>query len=156
MEDFATWIQIIFSGALAVLTYYLAKETKRLADASLPNVIAKIIPNKDLAGHFNLVVVNCGGSPAYDVQVAIRPELPIEPILERVGARPTSFSVILPEEQIEFHGGSVDAIMSIDSFDISMSWSKKHHSTQKESRSYTQHTSSFNGTVKPAKRNKEI
>ena len=155
LEQFAIWAQAALSGALVILTYYLAKETRRLADVSLPNVIAKITPNTEFAGTFELNIVNCGGSPAYDVQINFEPTLPVETWLQAVSPRPTSFGVILPGEKIGFHAGSKDEIMKVPEFKIAMSWRKKFNSTLRKTRNYTQYTSSFEGTVESAKPSKE-
>lgn len=64
---------------LAVVTWVLAKETKRLADAtSAPHVIATLDPSPWSIIHTNLVLHNSGTGPAYDVEVRFDPPLTIE------------------------------------------------------------------------------
>lgn len=82
-QEFATYAALFGSFATAIATvalWYvtgvLAKETKRMADASAqPQVVAMIVPNMWSTRHFDIAVENTGNATAFDIEVAFDPPL---------------------------------------------------------------------------------
>ena len=90
-------ITAIATAVLTFVTWVLAKETKRLGDAtSAPHVVVTLQPSPWSVIHTDLVIQNAGTGTAYDIVVTIDPPLK----LERQGAESVmpvrSLSVLKP------------------------------------------------------------
>ena len=98
--DWSVASTIVTAGAtivLAIITAVLARETKRLSDAtSQPNVVVTLEPSQWSIIHTNLVLQNTGTGAAYDIEMKFDPPLMLEQRGEATEMPVRSLSVLKP------------------------------------------------------------
>lgn len=144
------WTQVLVAAATALVTYFLfrvtkvlADETKRLADiGQQPHVVATLSPSPRSMIHFDLIVENTGTATAYDIKIAFDPPLTMEDNREKVPLQ--NISVLKPGQ---FMSSYLSPFGSIEKkrYQVSVSWSRKSGSSERESNSYVFDTNYFEG-----------
>lgn len=128
--------------ALVYVTTVLAKETKRLAEATAqPQIVAVIIPNKWAINYFDIELENTGNAPAFDIELQFDPELPQDRFLgEKQPLR--RISLLKPGQKIS--SGMCEAKTILDlRFNITCSWKTSPTASNFESLTYSQDMSEY-------------
>jgi hypothetical protein len=128
--------------ALWRVTKVLAVETKTLAAmTSHPFVVGAFEPSAAKSGAFDVVLRNTGNSAAFDIKVAFTPALPnIPQQVEESDETSFEVSILNPGQRLPLCG-----VMYRDApetnFKISVSWSSKPSSKEREQINYETHIS---------------
>ena len=132
----ATIATALATVVLVAVTWVLAKETKRLADAtSAPHVVASLDPSPWSVIHTNLVLQNAGTGTAYEIEVAFDPPLKIEKQRGQIEMASRSLSVLKPNQTfaVFLHGFEN---LSDKIVDVKVSWLRSPQSKVREVHSY--------------------
>ena len=120
------------------VTRILAKETKRMAEASSqPHVVATIEPNRWAWNHADLKVDNTGNATAYDIQVSF------DPLLENGGARRDNKKAPLQTISVLKPGHGLSSYLTQfaplagKSFTVTISWRRDPAKNDRETNIYT-------------------
>ncbi|RYG87063.1 MAG: hypothetical protein EON59_08460 [Alphaproteobacteria bacterium] len=121
---------------LVAVTWVLAKETKRLADATAaPHVVATLDPSPWSIIHTNLVLHNSGTGPAYDVEARFDPPLNNE--RGEVALMPLrGLSLLKPNESFSLF---LKGFEKLDEkvFQVNVSWLRSPGAKTREAVAYT-------------------
>jgi len=123
--------------ALVYVTTVLAKETKKLAEATAqPQIVAVIIPNKWAIHYFDIEVENTGNAPAFDIELTFDPDFPQDQFSG--DTRPLrKISLLKPGQKIS--SGMCEAKTILDErFHITCSWKRTPTTSKIESLTYSQ------------------
>lgn len=121
---------------LAYVTTILARETKRLSDAtSQPSVVVTLEPSPWSIIHTNLVLQNTGTGTAYDIETEFDPPLQLERRGEVIAMPVRSLSVLKPNASFA---------VFLDGFEklneqvvrVEVSWRRSPKSKNREGHSY--------------------
>jgi hypothetical protein len=132
----AASVTAIATGVLVVVTWILAKETKRLAEAtSAPRVVATLEPSPWSIIHTNLVLQNAGTGTAYDIVVEFSPALRLNRQGATVEMAARSLSVLKPGSSFSVF---LDGFEKLNEqvVDVRIAWSRAPSTGERESYSY--------------------
>jgi len=113
--------------ALVYFTRVLARETRRLSDAtSQPLVVATIEPNEWSMMHIDLRIENTGNAPAFDVMTFIDPPIGQPDKSSKGGQGMDAIDVLRPSQFISSFVAEAKEVLHSE-FSIKVTW-KKHPS----------------------------
>lgn len=120
------------------VTQILAKETKRMADASAqPHVVATLTPNKWSMRHFDLHIDNTGNATAYDITVAFDPPLENGDGRTRLENVPLqNVSVLKPGQGLSSYLAEY-TLLEGNVYRVSISWKRNAADLDRQSNAYT-------------------
>jgi len=138
----ATWaivssiITALATVALAYLTFVLARATRAMADSShQPHVVVTFEINQWGIRFLDMVVENCGNSPAYDVEISIDPMLPSSELRDEGGQPFDKISLLRPSQKLVSSASDWDAVKDIE-FAVNVSWRRSPKTKHRETLSY--------------------
>lgn len=126
----------IATGVLVAVTWILAKETRKLAEAtSAPRVIATLEPSPWSIIHTNLVLQNAGTGTAYDIKAEFNPALKMDREGEIIDLESRSLSVLKPGSSFSLF---LRGFQNLDKHvvDVTVSWSRVPGGGVREVNSY--------------------
>lgn len=138
-----TLVTAVATFLLWRVTIVLAKETKRMVDASAqPHVVATIEPNRWSMMHFDLHVSNTGNATAYDVKVVFTPEIVVD---GRSTTMPLSdINILMPGAELSsFLRGFKD--VTDKDYEVAVSWKKAPSDSVREKIAYHINFAHFRG-----------
>jgi hypothetical protein len=121
---------------LAVVTAVLARETKRLSDAtSQPSVVVTLEPSPWSIIHTNLVLQNTGTGAAYGIEMKFDPPLAIERRGEATEMPIRSLSVLKPNSSFSVF---LDGFEKLNEqvVSVEVSWLRSPRAKKREGHSY--------------------
>ena len=133
-------VAVVTALATAVLTWVtwvLAKETKRLADAtSAPHVVVTLQPSAWSIMHTELIIQNAGTGTAYDIEVSFNPPLQVERRGQPMPMPVRSLSVLKPGQSFPVFLNGFEKLDQ-QTIEISTSWKRRPTDEVRESYNYT-------------------
>jgi len=122
---------------LVYVTTVLAKETKKLAEATdQPQIVAVIIPNKWAINYFDIEVENTGNAPAFEIELTFDPDFPQDQFSG--DKRPLrKISLLKPGQKISSGMCETKTILD-ERFDITCSWKRSPTTSEIERLTYSQ------------------
>lgn len=143
---FGTVATALATFALWYVTSVLAKETKRMADASAqPQVVATIVPNRWSTIHLDIEVTNTGNATAFDVELSFDP--PLQNGEARDDGRPIPYqriSVIKPGQAFNSYLSEVGDYLD-KSFTVTVQWKLHPTSGDTQTLSYWLNMGDYKG-----------
>lgn len=148
MADVQTASMVVTAIAtigLGIFTWVLARETKRLSNATAQaHVVATLEPNDWAINHLDLIVTNTGNAAAHDVEVTFSPEL--EKYKGNLsGERPLKrVSVLKPGQSLSSYVGEF-SLYNKKTYQITTSWKHRPAEKRRLSLSYEQSLDDYEG-----------
>ena len=132
--------------ALFMVTWVLAKETRRLARlTSQPQVVASIQTNPWGSMFADIHVQNTGNATAFDIQVAFDPPLTVEDPVEPSDPVPLqTISLLKPGQSLDSYLAPFSDIID-DIHTVTVSWKRDPADNARESLSYTVRVADIRG-----------
>ncbi|MFA4950160.1 hypothetical protein [Brevundimonas sp.] len=133
---------------LAVVTALLAKETKRLSDAtSEPMVVVTLESNPHSLMHMDLIAQNTGTGTAYEIRVSSNPPFELDDDQKELPVPLQNISVLKPGQLISSYICEY-AKLEGRRFEICVSWSRKPGSAKRETLKYDLNLADFASLVR--------
>jgi hypothetical protein len=133
---------------LAVVTTVLARETKRLSDAtSEPMVVVTLESNPHSMIHMDIVAQNTGTGTAYEVEVSSDPPFELDDDQKELSIPLQNISVLKPGQSLSSYICEY-AKLEGRRFELAVSWSRKPGSGKRETLRYTLNLSDLASLVR--------
>lgn len=154
LEKWSTFISSVAAILTAVATFFLwrvtkllAKETTRMVEASSqPHVVVTLEPNTWAAFYFDINVANTGNAPAYNIEIDFDP-----PLINAEYRENNHHSIPFRKISVLKNGQTLSSNLceynqiKSNTYNVTISWSKKADSTEREYNKYEYDMSSFDG-----------
>ena len=128
MQDYIDLLGDLSTGVIAVATIVLVYVTWNLARVSKrsPFVMCYLESSAYHPRYVNFVVMNTGDAPAFNIKANVSPAIPDIYGKSREGETESNFSVLVlpPNRSFPIRGFNLDDV-SIEKFDITVSWYSK-------------------------------
>ena len=151
-QTIATYGTLLASIVTAIATFFLwrvtgilAVETRRMADAGRPQIVANLLPNQWSTIHLDINVENTGNATAFDIEVGFDP--PLENGQAREDGHVIPFqkiSILKPGQALSSYLSDVSDYLE-KSFTVTISWGLQPHSSARERLTYTLNMTDFSG-----------
>lgn len=134
----ATVVIAVGTVSLWYVTFVLAKETRRMVDASSrPHVVATLDSNTWSMMHFDLRVENTGNATAYDIAVSFDPPIVNSSPRNPSGPVPlTNVSVLKPGQGLTSYLAEASVVLP-NRYQVSVTWKRDPKASVTETNSYT-------------------
>jgi hypothetical protein len=127
----------IATAALVYFTRVLARETRRLSDATAqPFVIATIEPNQWSLRHLDLRLENTGNAPAFDARLEVTPRIGQQEPSHRGGVGLDEIDILRPTQHISSYVAEWETAMD-ETYRCTVSWKRTPSSIERESLAYS-------------------
>ncbi|HDK6632622.1 TPA: hypothetical protein M4127_004949 [Klebsiella pneumoniae] len=162
IEQWSTFISAVAAVLTAVATFFLwrvtkllARETTRMVEASSqPNIVVTLEPNAWSVYYFDINVANTGNAPAYNIEVNFDPPLTNAEHREaRQHSIPFRKISILKNGQVLSSNLCDYNQIKGKTYTVTISWSKKANSSEREVNQYEYDMTSFEGVTYLGARN---
>lgn len=147
-------VTAIATVGLCVFTWVLAKETRRLSQATAQAQVTAIIePGMWSMLHMDIVVMNSGNAVAYDVIIDISPPVQSESIgLSTRGVPFQRISLIQPGQSLRSYLREYATLVG-NTYTISISWALKPKAKRRHAITYSIDMRDFDGISSVGERN---
>ena len=135
-SETGTVVTAVATIVLAYVTTTLARETKRLSDAtSQPSVVVTLEPSPWSIIHTNLVLQNTGTGMAYDIETEFDPPLHLEAEGKATEMPVRSLSVLKPNSSFSVFLNGFEKLHE-QVVQVKVSWRRSPQSKRREGHSY--------------------
>ncbi len=158
-NDIGQLISSVVSGVAAIITAcatiflykvtkILAVETKKMADASKPHIVATLVINKWSMKHMDLHIDNTGNATAYDIEISFNPPLKNTGVREKLETLPfQKISVLNPNQGLSTYLSEYSDIKD-KSYFVEISWKNNSMATEREYNRYILNIGHYEGVTK--------
>jgi len=145
----ATVVIAVGTVSLWYVTWALARETRRMVDASSrPHIVATLDSNRWSMMHFDLRVENTGNATAYDIAVSFDPPLVSSRPRDPAGPVPLkSVDVLKPGQGLTSYLAEAGVVLP-NTYQVSITWKRDPQAAIRETNSYALNMSTMEGITR--------